>query len=73
MQFLFVGSNVCLQLPSDSASRRTPLLLANTSYCKAYSGLEPYSVIYMPDAQNKQVSIPAAQSNVGAPVACALQ
>ena len=43
MQFLFVGSNVCRQLPSDSTSRWTPLLLANTPYCKAYSGLAPYS------------------------------
>ena len=25
MQFLFVGSELCLRLPSDSASRRTPL------------------------------------------------
>ena len=43
MQFLFVGPNVCRQLPSDSTSRWTPLLLANTPYCKAYSGLAPYS------------------------------
>ena len=43
MQFLFVGPNVCRQLLSDSPSRRTPLLLANTPYCKAYSGLSPYS------------------------------
>ena len=27
--FVYLGSSVCLQLPSDSASRRTPLLLAN--------------------------------------------
>jgi len=26
MRFLFVGPGLCLQLPSDSASRRTPLL-----------------------------------------------
>jgi len=26
MRFLFVGPGFCLQLPSDSASRRTPLL-----------------------------------------------
>src|SRR5664279_1666420 len=25
MRFLFVGSRLCLRLPSDSASRRTPL------------------------------------------------
>ena len=43
MQFLFVGSNVCRQLPSDSQSPTTPLLLANTPYCKAYSELAPYS------------------------------
>ncbi len=43
MQFLFVGPNVCRQLPSDSQSPTTPLLLANTPYCKAYSGLAPYS------------------------------
>ena len=43
IQFLFVSSTFCRQLPSDSSSRRTPLLLANTSCCKAYSGLAPYS------------------------------
>src|SRR3954469_8230780 len=56
MQFLFVGSNVCRQLPSDSTSQWTPLLLANTPYCKAYSGLAPYSVVCMPDAQKKQIT-----------------
>ena len=44
MQFLFVSPNVCRQLLSDSPSRRTPLLLANTPYCKAHSGLTPYSL-----------------------------
>ena len=44
MQFLFVGPNVCRQLLSDSQSPTTPLLLANTPYCKAYSGLSPYSL-----------------------------
>src|SRR5699024_4178930 len=43
MQFLFVSSGFCLQLPSDSASRRTPLPLANSSYCQACSGLSPPS------------------------------
>src|SRR5215210_7293787 len=43
MQFLFVSPNVCLLLPSDSTSRWTPLHLAKTSYCKASSGLAPYS------------------------------
>lgn len=44
MQFLFVGSNVCRLLPSDSISRWTPLLLANDTYYNAHSGLAPYSV-----------------------------
>ena len=44
MQFLFVGPNLCRQLLSDSQSPATPLLLANTPYCKAYSGLAPYSL-----------------------------
>src|SRR5699024_2140452 len=43
MQFLFVSSGFCLQLPSDSASRRTPLPLANSSYCQACSVLSPPS------------------------------
>ncbi len=43
MQFQFVGSNVCRQLPSDSTSQWTPLLLAKTPYCKVSSGLPPYS------------------------------
>src|SRR5690606_5518038 len=29
MRFVFLGSELCLQLPSDSTSRWTPLLLAN--------------------------------------------
>jgi len=41
MQFLFVGANVCRQLPSDSTSQWTPLLLANDSYYNAHSGLAP--------------------------------
>ena len=43
MRFLSIRPRVCLQLPSDSASRRTPLLLANSSYCQACSGLTPPS------------------------------
>jgi hypothetical protein len=43
MHFLFVGSNLCRQLLSDSQSPTTPLLLANTPYCKVCSGLAPYS------------------------------
>mgnify|MGYP007084608904 CR=1 FL=1 len=43
MRFLFVGPKVCLRLPSDSASRRTPLPLANASCYRARSGLSPLS------------------------------
>ena len=43
MQFLFVRPRFCLRLLSDSASRRTPLSLANSSYCQACSGLSPPS------------------------------
>ena len=43
IQFLFVRPRFCLRLPSDSASRRTPLSLANSSYCQACSGLSPPS------------------------------
>src|SRR5688572_5834931 len=31
MRFVFLGPGLCLQLPSDPASRRTPLLLASGS------------------------------------------
>ena len=41
MQFLFVRPRLCFRLPSDSASRRTPLPSANSSYCHACSGLSP--------------------------------
>ena len=43
MQFLFIEPGLCLQLLSDSTSRWTPLLLANSSYCQAYCGLAPLS------------------------------
>ncbi len=43
IQFLFVRPRFCLRLPSDSASQRTPLSLANSSYCQACSGLPPPS------------------------------
>ena len=43
MQFLFIEPGLCLQLLSDSTSRWTPLLLANSSCCQAYSGLSPPS------------------------------
>ena len=41
IQFLFIEPGLCLQLLSDSTSRWTPLLSANSSYCQAYSGLSP--------------------------------
>ena len=50
-RFLFVGPGFCpwrdlsalqIRLSSDSASRRTPLPLANASHCRARSGLSPY-------------------------------
>jgi len=53
MKFLFVGSNICRLLPSDSQSPTTPLLLANTKYCNSCSGLEPYSLYIMPDTHKK--------------------
>ncbi len=52
MQFLFVRPRFCLRLLSDSASRRTPLSLANSSYCQACSGLSPPSY-YACRAHNK--------------------
>ena len=51
MRFLFVRPEVCplgdlltpkIRLSLDSASRRTPLPLANPSHCRADSGLSPY-------------------------------
>ena len=51
MRFLFVRPEICplgdlltpkIRLSSDSASRRTPLPLANPSHCRADSGLSPY-------------------------------
>ena len=43
MRFLFVGPELCLWLPSDSASRQTPLPLASASCYRARSGLSPPS------------------------------
>jgi len=43
MQFLFIEPGFCLQLLSDSTSRWTPLLSANSSCCQAYHGLSPLS------------------------------
>ncbi len=51
MKFLFVGSNICRQLLSDSQSPTTPLLLTNDKYCNSRSGLTPYSIMTMPDTQ----------------------
>ena len=51
MRFLFVRPEVFplgdlstpkIRLSSDSASRQTPLPLANPSHCRADSGLSPY-------------------------------
>lgn len=42
MQFVSLGSVLCLRLPSDSASRRTPLPLANGYCALRRSGLSPY-------------------------------
>ena len=51
MRFLYVRPEFCplgdlstpkIRLSSDSASRRTPLPLANPSRCRADSGLSPY-------------------------------
>ena len=43
MRFLSVSASICVRLPSDSTSRWTPLSFANSSYCKACSGLSPPS------------------------------
>lgn len=43
IKFLFVGAEFCFKLPSDSLSPRTPLPSANTSHCRACSGLPPPS------------------------------
>jgi hypothetical protein len=43
MWFLFVRPRICLRLPSDSASRRTPLPSVNSSYCQVCRGLSPPS------------------------------
>ncbi|PWM72941.1 MAG: hypothetical protein DBX45_07285 [Oscillospiraceae bacterium] len=41
IQFLFVRPRLCFGLPSDFASRQTPLPSAYSSYCLACSGLSP--------------------------------
>ena len=47
MLFLFVRERFCLRLLSDSASRRKPLSLANSSYYQACSGLSISSPIFI--------------------------
>ena len=54
MRFVFLGPVLCLQLPSDSASPRTPLLLANLYFCLRGSGLSPYSSCTCRAHQNKK-------------------
>ena len=54
IRFLFVRPRLCLQLLSDSVSRRTPLSLANSSYCQVCSGLPPPSDLLMPSTQYEQ-------------------
>ena len=54
MQFLFVGPNVCRQLPSDSNSLWTPLLLANTSHCIGVFGTFTLECVHMLGAQQKR-------------------
>ena len=51
IRFLFVRPRLCLRLLSDSVSRRTPLSLANSSYCQVCSGLPPPSDLLMPSTQ----------------------
>ncbi|MDR1537881.1 MAG: hypothetical protein LBU32_07765, partial [Clostridiales bacterium] len=41
--FVYLRPRACLQLPSDSTPRWTPLPLARGSYCQAHSGLAPPS------------------------------
>jgi len=65
MKFLFVGSNICRQLLSDSQSPTTPLLLANDKYCNSRSGLTPYSLMTMPDTQKSQKEFTTGLSLVG--------
>ena len=60
IQFLFIRPELCRRLPSDSSSRRTPLPLANTSYCQVCSGLSPYS--YRPCRAH--MKLPVASSGV---------
>lgn len=51
---LAVAPALCLQLPSDSQSPRTPLPSANTSPCRLCRGLAPPSRCALPDAQKKR-------------------
>ena len=57
MQFLFVDPNFCRQLPSDSNSLWTPLLLANTSHCIGVFGTFTLECVHMLGAQQKLRSL----------------
>ena len=58
MQFLFVRPRFCLRLLLDSASRRTPLSLADSSCCHACSGLSPPSYYACRAHKNKAPLLP---------------
>ena len=58
MQFLLVRPRFCLRLLSDSASRRAPLSLADSSYCHACSGLSPPSYYACRAHKNKAPLLP---------------
>ena len=60
IRFLFIGSGLCLRLPSDSTSQWTPLPLANGSHCQAHSGLSPPS--YRPCRAHHKRKRPAVSS-----------
>ena len=66
MQFLFVRPRFCLRLLSDSASRRTPLSLANSSYCHACSGLSPPSY-YACRAHKQKQGLPKSAFDLESP------
>ena len=58
MKFLFVRPGFCLRLPSDSASRRTPLPLANASYCQGAFGTFTLKLSPMPGTLKRKASGP---------------
>ena len=65
IRFLFVRPRLCpwvsmsphIRLLSDSASRRTPLSSANSSYCQVCSGLSPPSDSLMPSTLSKRTLV----------------